>query len=624
MISTTRRLAALVAATLLLGGCRDVVTPPSAAPPAAPLTPPSAPRGVIGAGSLQWFGYVDGGKDTYSLNGQDSYTNFGFIITDGNASSGYIGNRVTALTAHGQKAIVELGQLLWCPAPTYHVLCADPEGRIRSWKAANPSALVPGRVLAWIVRDEPFISNVSPADWQRAAKLVRDSLPGPKILLIEWAGTVADPNSAFNRDTVIKTVDWVGVDLYAIHPQSNATLTNAIANLKTRFPGRGIVYVGDGFFASPHISAFGNDINVMQGIAREWYDLARSDPAAVLFGFFDWENAEGGKGSRNFPPYVLLEHTRIGREITGRTRSRAYLPTGLLNPVFNSGSVTGFACDPDAAWGETVRVEFLSNGQMVGSATADRLSGTTYPECRSGTYRHFSAQLSGQLGSVVTAVAYDLDGGSAAIPALPSAEMAWVQPSGVSWGPPNTLTAAGWARNGSGGVALDWRDVTFSSNPAWNRVSYQPAPNPSDATWSNTIPVSNYCHTYQARAVYQGSTSPVLGWYGPSSGFCTETARMIWIQPASTAGFGTPGSLVVAGEAKNAPAGTLVSMWYRDVTAGGSFVKKNFDAGTDANGIWLNDIPNADPTHQYAVYAKYDVVTTGTCTYAGGNNITWC
>lgn len=618
------RLATLAAAVLLLGGCRDVVTPPSATPAAAPSTPPSEPRGVLGAGTLQWFGYVDGGKDTYSLNGQESYTNFGFIITDGNASSGYIGNRVTDLAAHGQKAIVELGQLLWCPAPTYHLLCANPEARIHSWKMANPNALVPGKVLAWIVRDEPFISNVNPVDWERAAKLVRDSLPGPKIILIEWAGVVADPNSAFNRDSVIKTVDWVGVDLYAIHPQSNSTLTNAIANLKTRFPGRGIVYVGDGFFASPHISAFGSNINVMQGIAREWYDLARSDPAAVLFGFFDWENAEGGKGSRNFPPYVLLEHTRIGREITGRSRTASYASTGALKPVFSSGVATGFACDPDGAWGEVVRVDLFTNGRLAGSGTADQYSIGTYSQCRSGNHREFSVQMTGQIGSVVTAVAYDLNGGSVTLPSSPSAEMAWIQPSGVTWGPPNTLTAAGWARNGSGGVALDWRDVTFSSNPPWNRVAYQPAPNASDATWSNTIPVSNYCHIYQAKAVYSGSTSPVLGWNGQTSGYCNETARVIWIQPASTAGFGTPGSLVVAGEAKNAPSGTLVSMWYRDVTAGGSFVKKNFEAGTDANGIWINDIPNAIPTHQYAVYAKYDVVTSSTCTYAGGNNITWC
>ena len=54
----------LVAAALLVGGCRDVVTPPSATPATAPSTPPSEPLGVIGAGSLQWFGYVDGGKDT--------------------------------------------------------------------------------------------------------------------------------------------------------------------------------------------------------------------------------------------------------------------------------------------------------------------------------------------------------------------------------------------------------------------------------------------------------------------------------------------------------------------------------------------------------------------------------
>ena len=44
----------------------------------------------------------------------------------------------------------------------------------------------------------------------------------------------------------------------------------------------------------------------------------------------------------------------------------------------------------------------------------------------------------------------------------------------------------------------------------------------------------------------------------------------------------------------------------------------------DGNGIWLNDIPNANPSHQYQVYAKYDVITTATCTYQGTGGNTWC
>jgi hypothetical protein len=171
-------------------------------------------------------------------------------------------------------------------------------------------------------------------------------------------------------------------------------------------------------------------------------------------------------------------------------------------------------------------------------------------------------------------------------------------------------------------VQMQWRDASL--NGAWNTVAWQPAPDPNTAGWSNTLPSSNYCHDFQVRAIYSGVTSATYTYAGRTSGYCSEAARMIWIQPSSTAGFGTPGALVVAGEATGAPAGTTVAMWYRNVTTGGAWTKAPFEANTDPNGIWLNEIQNANPSHQYAVYASYDVITTSTCTYAGGNNITWC
>jgi hypothetical protein len=157
------------------------------------------------------------------------------------------------------------------------------------------------------------------------------------------------------------------------------------------------------------------------------------------------------------------------------------------------------------------------------------------------------------------------------------------------------------------------------------RSSYVPGMQPGPAPPPERVPTPYDCHTIQVRATYFGVTTPTFTYYGRTAGFCTETARMIWIQPSSTAGFGPAGSLVVAGEARNAPAGTLVSMYYRNVTLGQtSFTRKNYDAPTDANGIWLNDIPNANPSHVYEVYATYDVITTSRCTYAGTNSNNWC
>ncbi|HEX7241697.1 MAG TPA: S8 family peptidase, partial [Longimicrobiaceae bacterium] len=196
-----------------------------------------------------------------------------------------------------------------------------------------------------------------------------------------------------------------------------------------------------------------------------------------------------------------------------------------------------------------------------------------------------------------------------------------VRPSGASWGPPNTLTVAGTAQDGTGGVALLWRDVTL--NGTWKTEAWAPTP-AADGSWSNTIPSAYYCHDFQVQARYSGGSSPITPYTGLTSGYCNEQARVIWMQPQTTAGWGTPGALIVAGEAKGAPAGTTVTMYWRNVTTGGSFVKAPYAAPTDSNGIWINDIPNADFSQQYEAYVQYDVTRSTTCRYAGAGDITWC
>jgi hypothetical protein len=195
-----------------------------------------------------------------------------------------------------------------------------------------------------------------------------------------------------------------------------------------------------------------------------------------------------------------------------------------------------------------------------------------------------------------------------------------VKPSEVTFGPPGTLTVAGYAQNGSGGVTMHWRDVT--SGGAWNTVAYAPVP---DAThvWYNTIPNSNNCHTYQVYGVYTGVTSSTFTYTGLTSGYCSESASVVWIQPQTTAGFGPPGSLIVAGHAQNAPSGTGVKLYWRDVTTGGGWTLVSYAPPPDSTHTWYNSFP-ANFAHTYSVYVVYDAVTTSTCTYAGNNTINWC
>jgi hypothetical protein len=203
----------------------------------------------------------------------------------------------------------------------------------------------------------------------------------------------------------------------------------------------------------------------------------------------------------------------------------------------------------------------------------------------------------------------------------PTASVAWVAPAEFSWGPSNTMTVAGYAQNGYGGVQMVWRDAT--ENGPWNVVGWQPTPNPADNTWSNTIPSSAKCHEFWVYVNYAGIRSPTFVYKGVDSGYCNESVNVIWIQPQSSAGFGPPGSLIIAGSAAGAPAGTQVYVQYRDLTARTGWVYHPYAPLPNSEGYWFTDIPNADFSHVYQVYATYSSVSDN-CNYWGGNQISWC
>lgn len=167
---------------------------------------------------------------------------------------------------------------------------------------------------------------------------------------------------------------------------------------------------------------------------------------------------------------------------------------------------------------------------------------------------------------------------------------------------------------------MSWQDATI--NGPWNVVAFVA---PVDAThvWYNTIPSSNNCHTYKVYATYSGVTSSVFTYNGLASGDCHEAARVIWMQPQALAGFGPPGSIVLAGSATGAPAGTLVQVWTRDVTAGTGFSYLGASP-PDGGGIWYQAIQGANSSHVYSAYVTYDAVTSATCSYAGNNAQNWC
>lgn len=114
-------------------------------------------------------------------------------------------------------------------------------------------------------------------------------------------------------------------------------------------------------------------------------------------------------------------------------------------------------------------------------------------------------------------------------PQCPVASVAWVEPSDLTWGPSNTLTVAGYAFNGSGGVELWWRDVTdsppFTGSPVYNQVEYQPIPNSTDHAWSNTIPSTNKWHLFEVFVKYSGYQSRHFLYDGSTAHYYELVAR---------------------------------------------------------------------------------------------------
>jgi hypothetical protein len=616
---------ALAAAVAIAAGCTDRDAQPAASTPAdAQQAEPSAI--VITPSHIQYYGYVGGG-DANMLNGTESYANFGWFATDADPMSTAASSYINRYAQRGMKTVIDMGNLLWC-GEGQRVLCDGWPTRLANWKAANQTALTSGNVIAISVRDEPFILRANIAQVDSASREVKRLLPEPAILLIEAADEVArdDAGSWWNQYRHLLTVaDWLALDKYAIHPASDPVFTKAMARIKAQWPNRRTAYAADGWWSydlSLHQNRFGTtDKSVMAGIMREWYDVARADPSAVMIGIFIWDTFGEGVGSANLPRVVTQEQMTIGRTVTGRARRNAYAPVGKVESLSAGGYAQGWACDPDGAWSEAVLVDFYVDGAFAGSTYADQPSEPALMgSCRSGLFHRFKAQLS-RTGRTTTAVVRDLTSGSTTLSAPAAVTVEWVQPSGVTWGPPNTLTAAGLTRNGGGGVTMWWRDATVGG--PWQQVSWAPAP-AGDGTWSNTIPVSNYCHDYQVYAVYSGVQSPTFTYRGLTSGHCAEQARVIWVQPQSTAGFGPAGSLVVAGSASGAPAGTGVALYWRNLTLGGAWVKEAYMPVPGSDGIWYHAIPNANPTHRYEVYVRYDVRDSARCTYAGTSSATWC
>ena len=208
--------------------------------------------------------------------------------------------------------------------------------------------------------------------------------------------------------------------------------------------------------------------------------------------------------------------------------------------------------------------------------------------------------------------------------------LAMIGPRPAGADPAGSLFVGGTAPDAAAAadLFLHWRNATrpsawvvrpFRSTGAVEGVSF-PADAPGNwyAVIANARPGERYQAYIASRTAmrepctYAGDGRPRL---------CSPIA---WIQPQATAGFGPPGSLVVAGSLPKERAGASVFLHWRNVTAGSAWTTEAFAPTPDARGDWSNAIPNANPFARYEVSITAPTAASNRCTYAGDGTRNVC
>jgi hypothetical protein len=356
--------------------------------------------------AIPYFGYV-GATNVDEMEKTKNYVNFVHVDAEYPEDPVLLAE-INNANQRGLKVTIDLGRIFWC-GEDLNYLCTAPgntwQERWNRFKTYmnNAGVLTPSKVIAVTVRDEPLHLGASVADMQTAAAYIKSDPALTSWIKIWWVeaackvtsdacGTAQDYNNAFNNaPSSVPSIDWIGINWYSVHPATDYEYQTARSRMKAKYPGKQFMYILDGWWEEGHANAFyPQGPEYMATIAREWYDMARADPAAALLGVFAW-NYNVDWGTDHLPCNVVQEHTSIGRAITGKTRGQAPIGSWSIDPV---GVLTGWTCDPDQAYCEAnPRVDVRVNGTLVASFNPPNDGTFTNYQCGTGTAFKFKVTL---------------------------------------------------------------------------------------------------------------------------------------------------------------------------------------------------------------------------------------
>jgi len=201
--------------------------------------------------------------------------------------------------------------------------------------------------------------------------------------------------------------------------------------------------------------------------------------------------------------------------------------------------------------------------------------------------------------------------------------LALIAPRPAGAEPADSLLVAGTAPDAAtaADLFLHWRNAARSSSwatrPFRSTGAAEGVSLPADApgNWYAVISEARTGQKYQAYLASRTAVGEPCTYAG--DGRPTLCSPIAWIQPQATAGFGPPGSLVVAGSLPKERAGAPVFLHWRNPAAGSAWTTEAFAPTPDARGDWSNAIPNADPFARYEVWITAPTVASNHCSYAG-------
>lgn len=220
------------------------------------------------------------------------------------------------------KTILHLNELFFelidnnSPSQSNYDLRTDYQERWNEFKTINQSILNTNYVGTFYIGEEPTWNGITFLELDSVAQLLQAEFPSIPTMIIE-----AYPS--LNNLQVPETIDWVGFDRYFVKkPNTNTEFQQDWNMLKAKLsdPSQRVMVILDSHYINWAHGDFGGiELNQMEQVANNYYELAKSDEKVIgMLGYF-WPNGfdiSESIGARGMPQNVKMEYERIGREIT--------------------------------------------------------------------------------------------------------------------------------------------------------------------------------------------------------------------------------------------------------------------------------------------------------------------